>query len=91
MVDGKSHAKRKRMLSNVCAKSYVLSSPTTIERTKSILYNRYLPIFQHSAESRKPIEMLSLGYAYSMDSFMAYQFGFSLGSNLIQNITEREW
>lgn len=91
MVDSKSHGQRKRMLSNVYSKSYVLSSPTTQETTKAVLYDRYLPIFQASVEKKQPVELLSLGYAYSMDAFMTYQFGLSLGSNLIQNIKEREW
>lgn len=91
MIDSKSHGQRKRMLSNVYAKSYVLSSPTTYETTKEVLYGRYLPIFQGSSESQKPVEMLSLGYAYSIDAFTAYQFGLSLGCNFIQNVDEREW
>lgn len=91
MMDSKSHAQRKRMLSNVYAKSNVISSPTTRETTKSILFERYLPLFQKSAETKEPIELLSLSYAYAMDSFMAYQFGLLLASNFIQNIAEREW
>lgn len=79
------------MLSNVYAKSYVLASPTTHEVTKRMIYERLLPLFQNSAKDEKPIEMLSLSYAYAMDSFMAYQYGLSLASNLIQNISERTW
>lgn len=91
MVDSKSHSQRKRMMSNVYSKSYVLSSPTTHGTTKSILYDRLLPVFQASAENKKPVEVLSLSYAYSMDAFMAYQFGLSLSSNFIENIEKREW
>lgn len=37
------------------------------------------------------MELHSLDYAYSMDSFMAYQFGLSLGSNFIQDTEKRKW
>lgn len=79
------------MVSNIYSKSYVLSSPTTVATTKHILYERFLPLFQSSALTGKSMEVLSLGYAYSMDSFMSYQFGLSLGSNFIQDVKKREW
>lgn len=79
------------MLSNVYAKSYVLTSPTTHEITKQIIYKRLLPLIANVANNKKPLEMLSLSYAYAMDSFMAYQYGLSLSSNFIQNAEERQW
>ncbi|KAH8672692.1 cytochrome P450 [Tricladium varicosporioides] len=91
MVDSQLHAKRKRMLSNVYSKSYVLSSPTIQFTTKSIMFGRLLPLFQGSSETKTPIEVLSLNYAYSMDAFMVYQFGLDLGSNFIENTPQREW
>ncbi|KAH6680746.1 cytochrome P450 [Halenospora varia] len=91
MVDSKSHGKRKRMLSNVYSKSYVLSSLTTQLTTKSIIFDRFLPLFRNSSETQTPIEVLSLSYAYSMDAFMAYQFGLDLGSKFIQDLQQREW
>ncbi|KAH8593976.1 cytochrome P450 [Bisporella sp. PMI_857] len=91
MKDHRSHAQRKRILSNVYSKSQVFSSPTTRETTKAILYDRLLPIFQNSVANQTSIELLSLSYAYSMDSFMAYQFGLSLASNFIQDVVARDW
>lgn len=79
------------MLSNVYSKSYVLASPTTREATRSVLYDRLLPIYQDSAVKGTAIEMLELNYAYSMDAFMTYQFGLRYGSNFIQDTQKRQW
>lgn len=91
MIDSKEHSERKRMLSNVYSKSSVLSSATTRETTKAILYDRFLPLLQESSDKGSSIEMLELSSAYSMDTFMAYQFGLALGSNLIQDLQKRKW
>ncbi|KAF2100965.1 cytochrome P450 [Rhizodiscina lignyota] len=91
MVDSKKHSARKRMLSSVYSKSTVLSSPTIRETTKTMLFERLLPIFQHSVETGQSVEVHSLSYAYAMDSFMAYQFGLSLGSNFVQDVEKRKW
>jgi len=90
-MDSKSHATRKRMLSNIYSKNHVISSPTTPETTKAIIFGRLLPLVQRNVEVGKPIETLSLSYAYSMDSFMAYQYGLSLASNFIEDTQQRDW
>ncbi|KAG9767955.1 cytochrome P450, partial [Aureobasidium melanogenum] len=91
MMDSKEHSERKRMLSNVYSKSYVLASPTTRATTEVILFERYLPLLQESSDKGSSIEMLELDYAYSMDAFMAYQFGRTWGSNFIQDVQKRKW
>lgn len=91
MKDKEEHSTRKRMMSNVYSKSYVMSSPTVAATTKATVFDRYLPIMQRSSDTGKPVEMLSLNYGYSMDSFMTMQFGLKLGPNLIQNDEERKW
>jgi hypothetical protein len=90
MLDSKAHSTRKRMLSHVYAKSNVLSSPTIRENTRTILFDRLLPIMAKSAETGTPVDVHKLNYSYAMDSFMAFQVGLKLGSNFIQNIDERE-
>lgn len=108
MIDKNEHSTRKRMLSNIYSKSVVLSSTTVKETTKSVLYERLLPIFQQASHTKTPIDVHRLDYAYAMgkcsrrnatelqakllrDSFMAYQFGLSLGSNFIQDDDKRNW
>lgn len=91
MIDSKEHSQRKRMLSNIYAKSVVLASPTLKVASHTILFNRLLPILENSADSQTPIDVHKLHYAYSIDSFTAYQFGLKLSSNLIQDVAKREW
>ncbi|KAL2688997.1 hypothetical protein Neosp_003047 [[Neocosmospora] mangrovei] len=90
-MSGKPHSDRKRMLSHVYSKSYILASPTVRETTRAVLFDRLMPIIKSSADSGKPLEVLEILAAYSMDAFMTYQFGLSLGSNFLQNVEERKW
>jgi hypothetical protein len=66
MIDKAEHSARKRMLSNIYSKTVVLASPTVKETTKSILFDRLLPIFQAAAETGRPIDVHRLDYAYAM-------------------------
>ncbi|KAL3480898.1 cytochrome P450 [Aspergillus californicus] len=88
--DNATHAARKRMISNTFSKSFVLSSPTARAATRDVLFNRYLPILRQAADQRRPIEVLEMNYAYSMDTFTQWQYGRSLGSNLLGNEKERK-
>lgn len=90
-MSGQEHAKRKRMLSHIYSKSYILACPTVRETTKAVLFDRLLPIIQEAANTQKPLEVLEVLAAYSMDAFMTYQFGLKLGSNFLQNVEERKW
>jgi unspecific monooxygenase len=54
------------MLSNIYSKSVVLASPTVKETTKSILFDRLLPIFQHASDTNTAIDVHRLDYAYAM-------------------------
>lgn len=48
-----------------------------------------MPLLKGASESGDAVEVLELFYSYSMDSFTAWQFGNSLGSNLIGDQKER--
>lgn len=56
---------------------------------KKILFGRLLPLFARAADSDKAVEVLELFYSYSMDSFVTWQFGSTLSSNLIEDEKER--
>lgn len=90
-MSGKQHSDRKRMLSHIYSKSYILSSPTTTATTKAVLFDRLMPIIKSAADANQSLEVLEILAAYSMDAFMTYQFGLSLGSNFLQNVEERKW
>lgn len=89
--DAKGHAARKRVLSNIYSKSSIMSSPGLQSSTRAMIYDRLVPILQSSSDTGEAVNVFDLSYAYSMDSFMSYQFGRDLGSNLMQNKEQREW
>jgi hypothetical protein len=66
-----------------------MASPQAHASSRDVLFGRLLPIFDEAAKNDKPVEMLGLSYAYSMDSFVQWQFGRAIGSNLIENEEER--
>lgn len=78
MIDKKKHSDRKRMLSNVYSKSVILASPTVKETTKSILYDRLLPIFEQAAVTNTPIDVHRLDYAYAMGKPLHHSLEVSL-------------
>lgn len=79
------------MLSHVYSKTFVLSNPTASAIIRSVLYDRLMPIIESSATSKRPLEVLEILAAYSLDAFTSYQFGLSLGSKLLLNEEERKW
>ncbi|CAG9994364.1 unnamed protein product [Clonostachys byssicola] len=89
--DNATHSARKRMISNTFSKSFILNSATTRSSVRNILFGRLLPIIEDAARNGKPLDMLDLSYAYSMDSFIQWQFGKRLGSNFIQDLGERRF
>lgn len=91
MIDGKEHSQRRRITANIYSKSTIYSSPTVRATSHEILSTRLLPLLQDCSESSSPVDFYSLSYAYSMDTFTAFQFGLSLGSNMIQDVEERNW
>ncbi|KAF5003748.1 hypothetical protein FDECE_9719 [Fusarium decemcellulare] len=90
-MSGKAHSDRKRMLSHVYSKSFILANTTVRATTKAVLFDRLMPIIKSAADSGQPLEALELLSAYSMDAFTTYQFGLSVGSNFLQNEDERKW
>lgn len=56
---------------------------------KKIVFGRLLPLIEKAAARGEAIEVLELLYSYSMDSFVTWQFGSSLSSNLIEDEQER--
>lgn len=56
---------------------------------RTVLFGRLLPLLARAADGNQPVEVLELFYSYSMDSFVAWQFGSSLASNLIEDEKER--
>lgn len=85
MMNSKDHSERKRIMTHIYSKTSIMSSPTVRATSHVMLFERLLPLLQVSSDSSIPIDFYRLNYAYSMDSFTAFQFGLSLGSNMIQD------
>ncbi|CAK4021811.1 related to cytochrome P450 monooxygenase [Lecanosticta acicola] len=82
------HSKRKRMLSNVYAKSTLRASPALAKQTDIILDDRLYPRLKAAAESETPIEMYDVFAAVTMDFVSEYVFGMKNGTNFVQNVEE---
>ena len=80
-------------MSGVYSKSALHSSPALASQSKSILFDRLLPIVARSTDQRQcpnGIEVYSLFRAQAMDSLTAYMFGLANSSNFLSNEKYRE-
>lgn len=87
--DNATHSARKRIISGTFSKSFIIADPSSRASMKKILFGRLLPLIDGAASRSEAIEVLELLYSYSMDSFVTWQFGGSLSSNLIEDEKER--
>ncbi|KAJ9632143.1 hypothetical protein H2203_000545 [Taxawa tesnikishii (nom. ined.)] len=77
------HSVRKRMLSNIYAKSTLQSSPALAQISSIILLDRMLP--RIGKGQKIVLEAYELFSAVTMDFVTAYQFGLPQGSNFTQD------
>lgn len=91
MKGSKQHSVQKRMISNVYSKSYLQSSDELHRIADNIVYTRYLPILDSSANSKTSVEVHELNFAVTMDTINAYIFGLCNGSNFIQDAKTRKY
>ncbi|KAI4089791.1 MAG: hypothetical protein LQ344_005156 [Seirophora lacunosa] len=87
--ESKPHSIRKRMISNVYSKTLLQSSTDVYELTRSILYDRLLPMLASSAATGSEVEVYALNYATTMDFVSSYIFGLGNDSNFIRDIEMR--
>lgn len=90
MTDGKPHAVRKRMITNIYSKSFIQSSPDMRGLSQEILFNRFLPIIESSAAENTPLDVFDLNLASSMDFMNAYIFGLANGSDFLRDLKTRQ-
>lgn len=79
------------MLSQVYSKSNIMKTASLRVTARNVLFDRLLPLLVESADAGEAVCVFKLSYAYSMDSFMAFQFGLKLGSNFLLDPMERDW
>lgn len=78
------HSKRKRMLSNIYAKSTLQSSEAVAAISHTLLDERLTPRLMAIAEAEKPVESYSIFSSITMDAVAAYVFGLENGSDFIR-------
>ncbi len=81
MPDHASHSKRKRMLSNIYAKSTLQSSKGLEKITEHMITDRMVPKLREAAEAGQPLEFYHLFCAMATDFVAAYVFGLKSSSN----------
>lgn len=85
MPDNGQHSRRKRMLSNIYAKSTLQASLGMTSITDVVLNDRFLPRLKQLSGQQQPTEFYDIFCAITMDFVSAYVFGLTNSSNFIQN------
>lgn len=91
MAESKPHAQRKRMMSNIYAKSTIQSSRGYAIATQHIVDTRLLPLMlQHitDKEAQGAVDLYQLLNYTTMDMVTAYMFGLHSSSNFLQDQDE---
>ncbi|MCJ1429677.1 hypothetical protein MMC29_007592 [Sticta canariensis] len=89
IMDRELHSTRKRMISHVYAKSYLLNSQDLQTLSGTLLFTRFLPILHSASQNKKPLDVLSLAEALGMDLTSGYLFGSVNGTNFLDNVDYR--
>lgn len=82
--DHQSHSKRKRMLSNIYAKSTLQSSQAMDRITDTLINGRMVPKLKEMSRSNKHNDLYMLFSALAMDFTAAYLFGLRHACNYTQ-------
>jgi Cytochrome P450 len=88
MMDAKEHAVRRRIVSHVYSKSFILASPDFQRMSHVILYERLLPHFDESSETGRGVDVFELSYALSVEFMSAYQVGTGHNLDIVRKGTE---
>ena len=91
MTTNAPHRERKRLFANIYSKSHLQNSKEVLQFSKTLLFDRLLPIFQTAAEKDSTVDILELGAAVGMDWTCAFLFGLNAGSNFIGDVKYRKY
>ena len=91
MTTNGPHRERKRLFANVYSKSYLQNSKEVLQFSKTLLFDRLMPILQTAAETDSAVDILELGAAVGMDWTCAFVFGLNAGSNFIEDAKYRKY
>lgn len=86
----KPHSMQKRLLSHVYSKSFLQSSPDLQQISSILVFDRFLPVVQQLAQSKRAINVLPLTQAVGMDFTSSYLFGSARGTDFIRDVQRRD-
>jgi Cytochrome P450 len=90
MLNAKDHATRRRIVSHLYSKSYLLGSSDFQKLSHILLFERFLPVLDNAARAGKGIDMHSLGCAAGAEFMTAYGLGSTFGLDLMRRGREDE-
>lgn len=90
LYDYKSHAIRRRMMTNVYSKSYLLKSSAFQDVEKEVLHERLMPVLEHAAEEKEGIDVYELMSALCAEYLSSYAFGTNYGMDMVRRGKEDE-
>jgi hypothetical protein len=90
IVGRKNHANRKRFLTHIYSKSYILNSQDFHILTRIILFERLLPWLSDRASKGVDVDVLQLNYALGAEFMTAYEMGIQNGLRLIGDQNEKQ-
>jgi cytochrome P450 len=90
MVGSKTHANRKRMLSNIYSKSTLQTSLHLRIVSNAVIFDRLLPILDKAASSGTSMDVHDLNQGLTMDFVSSYLFGLQNGTKFLQNDSLRK-
>lgn len=90
MLNAKDHATRRRIVSHIYSKTYLLGSSDFQKLSHILLFERLLPVIDNAARAGKGIDMYSLGCAAGAEFMTAYGLGSTFGLDLMRRGREDE-
>lgn len=91
MLEHKPHSIQKRMVSNVYSKSFLQTSEDLQTVSERLMFDRFLPIMHSVADKGFEMDILDFAQAVGMDMTSAYLFGYTNGSDFMNNIDYRRY
>ncbi|PVI00794.1 cytochrome P450 [Periconia macrospinosa] len=79
LLDPREHATRRRMLSNLFSKSYLLNSADFCDLSQAIIFGRLLPMIDKAARDGSGVDVFEISTALAAEVMSAYQVGLKRG------------
>ncbi|KAJ5690710.1 Cytochrome P450 [Penicillium macrosclerotiorum] len=86
----RDHNVRRHRISSVYTKPFVQGSEHVKNLLSEVLLGRLLPLLDSHAQTGQPVEVLTTGFAYSLDFVSAWLFGFPQGTNFLADTKARD-